>query len=445
MNHSFEHIDDFDDILDDWSENAFRQHISHFFKPYELLFGLVEIATLKNRTGVGDIYIYTDQNEIESGQRIRHYRAIINKVQSNKKINLSEYKEWYKSFNHYYIYTYQNEGRAVQLESYKYNCRWWKFDQEAKYPFVDKENVIERSIILDYLNYYADLMHNDFRLSKYPFYAILIKPISFPVPEKHSITYPVGTFYLHFATAKPVPKDKFKEFINQFFIVWLKDYGVTLIEEFTKITPAEDRSYIPPFSKDPKKVKKLQKVEPYLREIYIKHKSELECDIFEVCQNILEHLIMSNKNIDDALHDKFHSIGLNDLLNNMNLNHSQKIEQFRRIMIQREVFKLLLLDKDYSAGHIHKYFVENDLNKEKKNTADKLSYFWVNRFIPIKCKSGSKTEINKEQTILEIKRFLSEWEKTFIRKYIELADDINNFSTDKKLRIISGLKDYIKS
>lgn len=440
MNFEFKHIDDFECILPQWGGSPFKQHIEYYFKNYGLLFALVEISTIKNLTGIGDIYIWTDNPE-KAKEKIKEYEKIIKLVQHEKQLNIAEYKCWYEYFNYSYILLFNNDSSECQKIYNRYKYDWTPYSNKKKYPLISKDEILPHEKIFDYLNLYAKKMV-DFELYKYPHYAIIIKPISFPRPQKNQPPYEVGTFYLHFATSEFVSKDIYLQFINQFFIVWLKEYAVTLIEQFKEIpvfVNTEIEDCLPPWKEHPTRSKMYHTIEYYLKQIYINHKLELEEKLYAILKEVIIFILSGNLKINDDIYYVFKSIGIEDLKEKEDkLTLSEILDIYKKIIIQREIFKILLI-ADIDTEHIHNYFKENDITG--KNYSDKVGYFWSNRFIPLK--SGkTKSEIKVNETIVEIKQSLSKWEKSFIRKYIDILTQNSFINSDKADYLISELKSW---
>lgn len=446
MANSFQHKDDFEYILPDWGSKPIEKFVQFFFKNFELQFALIEITTIKNRTGIGDILIWTA--DLEAAKvKASEYQNIIKQIQKETNLNLAEYKCWYEHFNHSYIFLAKNEIKEETLASYnRYKYEWREIPSENdKHPDIKNDNRLSKNEVIDFLNNYADKMHA-FELHKYPHYSIIIKPISFPREKKNLPPYEVGTFYVHIGTSKEVSFDKYYEFINNLFLVWMKDYAVTLIEEFKKIE-LPSNSYdecLPPWKEHPRRRNMYSKIKDDIISIYTNYKSNLEDDITSLMTEFVYFLISDDHPIKDELFSKFKSNGIDDLYKNKGtLSKADFEDGFKKVLIQREVFKVLLVG-GINPANIHGYLKENDIGNE--NYSDKVNYFWTNRFIPTICdktKRNHRSHINVDDTIKEIKTSLSVWEKQLLTKYLIIIESSINVNNSKAENLKVNLKNLL--
>jgi hypothetical protein len=441
MTFEFKHIDDFKFILPDWGGNPIEKFTQHFFKDYGLQFALLEIATIKNRTGIGDILLWTSESE-NAQEIIDTYQDIINGIQKKYKINLPEFHCWYDHFNYSYILNYQNSDVKNNIGYNRYNFNWCPISaNKNNYPLIDKNHYLSKNVILNFLNGYGKKIY-DKLLFKYPYFSIIIKPISFPNHIKNQHPYEIGTFYLHFATCEHVPTDKYYEFLNNFFIIWVKEYAAILIEEFKKqisnIEEEMEAYCLPPWEHMNGKKKMFHLIKKYIIKIYTTKKDSLEKELFAITKKVILFLLDNDEQHLKDIYYKHKTKGLQDLIKQKNkISQEEFIECFEKIIIQREIFKLLLLG-NIAPDKIHNYFSENYISGNK-NTSKK-GYFWSNRFIPLKYKPTNESEIRVDESLDEIKQSLSSWEKSFIEKYITITKKQSETNPEKALEVIKLLE-----
>ena len=222
---SFKQIDGYEEIVPFSSRNQedanhMTIYIDKFFKD-DLLFALCERATLANKTGIGDTYIYSRVHNTEEKRKelFLKYKEIINKSQRDAGFNPAEHREWYDS-RQAFVFIGNNTSKEKPFSFCRYVV--WKsidsqeeedknqsHDNQSEYkPNLGnqlKYNVINECDIIEYLNNYHQNLKTEwgnYDFHKYPYYSIVIIPIcSIKINEKSDIEkiYPIGTFFLHFA------------------------------------------------------------------------------------------------------------------------------------------------------------------------------------------------------------------------------------------------------
>ena len=241
MNFEFRHIDDYDIIISHEAQKRGKDFLAlidkYFSEKDDLIFCLIEMVTLSDIDAIGETYHYSTCTKKESQEILSQYKKIVTTVLSNFENAISEYEDWYKRSSYILI-----KDNHVSY-SFPYQTPNWEQEfssVENKHDRSKYGNLIESSLdekqIQEYLQYYANLLHENLNFKEFPFYCIIVRPIS--VIEGKEVI-PLGNLYLHFATMNVRDYKFYLHLINNFLIVWFKRKGVKIIREIQDKTIAD--------------------------------------------------------------------------------------------------------------------------------------------------------------------------------------------------------------
>ena len=248
MDFEFEHINEYDFLFGNIDEpieareerlrygNNFKALVSKHFKKDSLIFAIIEmvnINTQHNVDGEGETYIYSNFAPEKNKKLLVDYKRIIDKVKASKTA-IAKFKDWYK-FNSF-VFLKSNEFPEI----YSAKGSGWKLDGDLQKEPKRKDdygNVDDRTFnedyIKGYLKFYAQIIHEDLGFSKFPFYAIIVRPISV---KSDSDFHQLGNLYLHFATTDEKNVDFYCRLINDFLYVWVKEKGGAVVKKIIQDT-----------------------------------------------------------------------------------------------------------------------------------------------------------------------------------------------------------------
>ena len=394
MSFKFEHINDYDVIIPPDKQGAgndFKALIDKLF-PYQdknLIFCLIEIVTLTDaKDAFGEIYLFSDHSKEEGKKIIAEYKQIVQKVKNEKKyIKIQETLQWYRKNS--YILLKQNNDVEFQFPNPPPD---WEQDpgtqEELKpdYP-KPKNGDLSESQIQEYLQFYADILHQKFGFKDYPYYCIIVRPIS-AIEGKDTI--PLGNLYLHFAT---VQKEEDKEFyprlISELLLVWFKKKGVKIIQEImrkdndgSKKKPHNDHIPIMPYKE---KTDKSIRIRALLDKVY--NKSELLENLNNRHKFIKENFIpiflkhraiVKDDNAEEDLSEYWDNrgrLGFNDKYKTISE------EDFIYTIVRRQIALVMILLFRYNPKNVHFYLVYEDNGLDNKTEGSIRGWFRANLYM----------------------------------------------------------------
>lgn len=440
MSFVFRHTDDYEIIISHEAQKEgrdFHALINKYFSDKDdLIFCLLEMVTLSDIDAIGETYLYSTCTKKESKEILAQYKKIVTKVLSNFNNSISEYLDWYKRSSYILI-------KANQVE---YSCPFQSPNWEQEPSSVENEhdrlkygkqieNGLNEKQIQDYLQFYANLLHNELDFKEYPHYCIIVRPVS--VVEGQEVE-PLGNLYLHFATVEEREVDFYLHLINDFLIVWFKRKGVKIIREIKQKTIGElkkkeqkKKSYLPHFNKlhsiaKKRLSRKLPPANLSLEDYYddLFNSDELKQAYLTKLNILKERLIVKffllkesledpeNKNPpsfselsqDLGFSDKFFGIqGQSVLKQWFNRDH------FVKTLLRREFFKIGFLIFEIEPHIIRNILMDaDDIIQGSQSSESDYTYIWTELFIP-----WLKTN-NKDKRRNRINSSLSEFEKSFL-------------------------------
>lgn len=229
----------------------------------DLLYCLLEVVTLSNKTKIGNIYIYSDQPHKELEKQRDAYKRVIQKAHEEKKalghpgagqFNPTRYKGYYAIPGSFQYYGKGNEN----YEAENANFNWWP-NAESPRESVTKEppeELIEGDQkarqFCEYLKYEAgQLIAHALPLKDYPYHAIIIKPLA--VRDRANLqVYPLGNIFLYFGTRQQKDQKFYNELISRLLLVWLHESGSKLVEEIQEKAvnaSVKPKGYLPDLSR----------------------------------------------------------------------------------------------------------------------------------------------------------------------------------------------------
>lgn len=403
MTEKFYKVNDYDWVLPSDSQkghNHLRELVNSLFKSGELLFCLLERVTITNKTGIGSTYIYSHLPKKEEEKIYEKYKQVVKQVQSSKKINPTEYVEWYKSQKSYFLIDANEEAdvSVFEDETFNWGDNWKPKNESDNNITIELKSNLQSTKIIEYLNFYAEKLRKELDFSKYPHFAVLIKPVCV-VNDATGTVYPLGNLFLHFATKDKKEEQFYVELINKFLLVWFRVQGSKLIEEIQTETKhrieleLSDEKHLPQLSSKAKKrlTEKLNGSNHSLKDYFDKHQTSTEhhkefkkkADELKekTIQYLLHHLNISKQTkepslgIIEDLHRK-EVAGLKDLHENFDL--------FQSILLRRKLFFISYLLFNHDIRKIHSFMTGSNLTIQSKSNVDSVyNYFLINLAISL--------------------------------------------------------------
>ena len=428
------------------------------------------MVTLSDLDAIGETYLYSTCSKKESKDLLIQYKKIVNKVISNFNVSVAEYLDWYRRSSYILIKSNNIDfSFPLQIPTWEQEPSSVENQHERSKFGEQIEITLKESQIQDYLQYYANILHDEFGFNEYPHYCIIVRPIS--VIEGRKEVIPLGNLYLHFATTFEKDEKFYMRLINDFLIVWFKRKGVKIIREikFKTIQDQEKKKeevkkYLPKFNKlhpEAKKrfSRKLYPVNKSLEDYYdfLFSKDELKDDYLKKLDLLREFLIPTFFALKIYLEDqtkvrepKFYDLsvklGFNDNIFGIQgqsvLCTSFNIEHFIKTLIRREFFKIGFLVYEINYEILRNMLMDpyniNTNYKYKSAEAD-YTYLWTELFIPWKKISSKETPNSAKKAILDstlrnrIFDSLSEVEVDFINNCKTAMDEFNSTSPNISL------------
>jgi len=446
MKKDFKAIDDYLQHLFDGDKsyaqygNDIKAFIPKYFKPKEnddeenhLIFCLVEKVNLGEINAIGETYIYSPFSDGDvNDQIIDSYKKIIKKVQSKFNGGITQYEDWYR--RNMYIFIHSNDGADKIFKA----SRWRRdgkpqSDNRDKKDYCSEKKPLEEKLILEYLEFYAQQLHDDefIKLKQYPHYTIIVRPISVELDDS---VFPLGNLYLHFATKEAKNEAFYCRFINDFLTVWFKNSGSVLIKKIQKDAvknkqSKELKNYLPRLtSSGGNRLTKKIKPTDHTPEDYYKYLFENETNIIELKHqrdkviNSFIPILLSEKNImpnksSNQLDD------WEDYLCGKNLNSlsspEDDIKKFIEIIIRRNITHLCILFFNYTIQQVHSLLISGSFFDIQSNRGKSLyAYFWSNLLISLDEKGHEEKKIG-DKTKKKILASMSEEEKIFLKDCLQ--------------------------
>lgn len=262
-------INDYEWVVpqDKMNHNHMHGLIETMFRPkdgkLDLQYCLLEVVTFANKTKIGSIYIYSnDPDKVREKQRDAYKRVIQEAHLEKKGLAKPGAREFNPTrYNDYYAISgsYQHYGTGNQkYEAKNLDFHWWPDAESGQEPvsneapdemFMDE---LDPNVFCEYLKHEAEqLMAQALPLKKYPYHAIIIKPVAVRDRTNYTV-YPLGNFFLYFGTMEQKSPEFYNELISRLLLVWLHEAGSKLIEEIQQKAVNESvgkrKDYIPDFS-----------------------------------------------------------------------------------------------------------------------------------------------------------------------------------------------------
>lgn len=449
MNFEFKQIDDYE-ILIPWEKQRegrdFTALIDNYFPgKKDLVFCLLEMVTLSDLDAIGETYLYSTCSKEESKDLLILYKKIVNKVISNFGYSVSEYLDWYRRSTYILLKSHNVDFQfPLQIPTWEQEPSSVENQQErSKFAEVIEVNLKENKI-QEYLQYYANILHEELCFKQYPNYCIVVRPIS--VIEGTKTVIPLGNLYLHFASMTEKDEKFYVRLINDFLIVWFKRKGVKIIREIQvkilqnqKQNHEEIKEYLPQFNNlhpegRKRLTRKLYPVNKSLEDYYdwLYNRSDLRDDFNNKLKLLRQYSIPKFLKLKDHLNNpnnvkepKFsdlpEKIGLKGkffaIQGQSVLSTSFNIDHFITTLLRREFFKLGFLLCDIDPGIIRNILMTSSkiILKTQSSEAD-YTYLWTELFIPWAKYSSKEALKNKllDSMSDEEKKYMNDCQLTLL-------------------------------
>jgi len=414
MNFEFLDKDDYEIIIPKDKQGGYSDFHAlidkHFPDEKNLIFCLLEVVTNDNITAIGERHIKSSDPIEKTSDILNKYEIIVKKVVSQFGISLSDYKEWY--YNKTYILLKTNDVAYI----FPHINPNWELDPNAIQVRTSRSNAgilseefLSKDHIQKYLQFYAELIHEELFFKKYPHYCIIIRPIS--VVEGENKIFPLGNLYLHFATMTQKDEGFYFRLINDMLIVWFQKKGGRVIKEIQNrsLTQQQSKSsrkkYLPNFQalRHPEAHKRLARklknsnfsLEDYYDHIFTNDElRESFCSKLNKLKKIVIpkffHLKVYRPDVKDSVHLKFSDIseklGYSDNIFGIQgqscLKSKFNIGHFEKILIRREFFKIGLLLFDIDSDILRNILCNKGIGKFDFTQNADYTALWSEMFIP---------------------------------------------------------------
>ena len=438
MKTNFRRTDECENYFSDHSNDPFQELTKHFFEKHqhELVFALIEVSAQDHWDGIGNISVFSSEDKL---RLVKEYGLIIKKVQQ-KFGNFTQDDKWYgAALGRSLIFDHEDTTITYKNNSYIhpgwYHCTPPKEIQEESVPLKD----ITNESILEYLNYYQSLMHNEFGLKEFPYYFILIKPIAYATSKK---LYRLGNLYIHIATKEKIKEEDIKLYSLYFQIAFNRHKGGDVIHKLlnngkdqvsSKHEELELPDYLPNFKKC--RSHKLMKPGGKYRQIYdrlFRDGAEDELEMVQqnedfIIETLLLPLLKSQYPSSFSEMSESEKRNLNSFISNyetVTFEKSSSNLHFIKYLYKRKVFLIYVFLLKFDLDYINKAM---GINVTKLDTI--INYWYKDLLIPYACAndySPSKKGINTTRE--NIYKTLSKIEHTFLKnvktKVLEITDQL---------------------
>jgi hypothetical protein len=462
MSFTIEHINDYDFLFgeDDKVRDErlkfyrFKAIINKYFEDSSLLFALVEMVNLNTDPtldGEGETYVFSNYDENINKEILVKYSDIINRIKGSY-APISSFKDWYRKYNSFIIFG-SNEVSNFNLQKKPE----WKLEGDLqklkayKNKYGSKEDeILTEEYIKEYLHKYVTLLNEELGFSKFPYYAIIVRPISIVDEDE---VHKMGNLYLHFATKVNKDRHFYCRLINDYLIVWRNEKGGSVIkkireeaEENAQKKVNKTKEYLPDLSgtRSPTRLSKNIKDKKYsleqvYDELFTNQKSNYDTPSEGLITGLLPYLLLEKGLITDPRYgncaDEYHNymkIQL-DFKSINSFDDEAAIQLLLKILIRREIFNLTFLLLDFTIHKAKSLLSNTSLNQPdpiiksydpgyNHNLNESLyQSFWTHMIIPIPKSFIGSPILNIKKKIYNS---LSLVEKRHLSSAFEYADSL---------------------
>lgn len=426
MKFEFKHIKEIDEILPRNVEGeGFKKLINKYFDydkdnnyigEEDLVFCLIEITNLK-KEAYGERYIKSDFDADESEEYLKRYEKTVAKVKKEfgDTGSPSAHSNWYNKSTFIYL--------SSQNSEIKKNDTVANWIQSPKSQHVPKDRTsyakADKHIldveIKEYLSFYVEKLEEDLGFDKFPYYAVIVRPISIKKTNKKD-SIPLGNMYLHFGTNTYKSEVFYKNLINDFMLVWNEIKGFETIEKYKKQSIINEKSKdlslfsITPVKEETAKKRKYKEISLYQYFDEVTKNSDLRDEFNANIELVKENSCPAFLKIKELLSKKENSVAeINKLFKDAffiydeyassyyrleNLNKNIDYNFFVKILVQRVMVIVAYMVYEIDLIYIKNFIYEGDFNGDTTYD-DFKDFFNIQRCIPTPIKRNIQKTIPK--------------------------------------------------